>query len=84
MPPQRPDLVLTADIPHVELDILVSDRLNVETNCRDRCHVLPQLQLVENCRLASGIKPEHKQPHFFRSEDLAHHLGNLSPHFDRL
>ena len=31
MPPQRTDLVLTTDIPHGELDVLVLDRLDVET-----------------------------------------------------
>jgi hypothetical protein len=30
MPPQRADLVLTADIPHSELDVLVLDGLDVE------------------------------------------------------
>lgn len=30
MPPQRPDLVLSTNIPHGELDILILDRLNVE------------------------------------------------------
>ena len=30
MPPQRTDLVLTTDIPHGELDVLVLDSLNVE------------------------------------------------------
>lgn len=33
--PQRADLVLTADIPHGELDVLILDSLDVET-----CHVL--------------------------------------------
>jgi hypothetical protein len=31
MPPQRTDLVLTTDIPHGELDVLVLDSLDVET-----------------------------------------------------
>jgi len=30
MPPQRPDLVLSTDVPHGELDVLVFDRLDVE------------------------------------------------------
>ena len=33
VPPQRPDLVLPADIPHVELDVLVGHRLDVEPDC---------------------------------------------------
>jgi hypothetical protein len=31
MPPERTNLVLTADIPHGELDVLVLDSLDVET-----------------------------------------------------
>ena len=33
VPPERTNLVLSSDIPYVELDILVRDRLDVETNC---------------------------------------------------
>ena len=31
MPPQGSDLVLTTDIPHCKANVLVFDRLNVET-----------------------------------------------------
>lgn len=31
MPPKRPDLVLTADIPHCKTDVFVFYRLNVKT-----------------------------------------------------
>lgn len=33
VPPERTNLVLTTDIPNVELDVLVRYRLNVEANC---------------------------------------------------
>ena len=33
MPPQRSDLVLSTDIPHGELDVLVLDCLDVEAYC---------------------------------------------------
>ena len=36
VPPQRPDLVLSSDIPHVELDVLVCHRLHVKTDCTSR------------------------------------------------
>jgi len=36
MPPERADLVLTADIPHGELNVLVLDGLDVET-CGSTC-----------------------------------------------
>lgn len=54
MSPQRPDLVLPTHIPHVELDILVRHRLDVETDCRDRGDILVELELIEDC--CKGIK----------------------------
>jgi hypothetical protein len=32
--PEGTNLVLTPNIPHVKLDVLVCDSLNIETNCR--------------------------------------------------
>lgn len=46
MSPQRPDLVLASDVPDVELGVLVRDGLDVETDGRDRGHVLVELELV--------------------------------------
>ena len=37
--PQRPDLVLTADIPDRERDVLVLDRLDVEAWKGCQCHI---------------------------------------------
>lgn len=41
VPPQRTDLVLTTDIPHGERDVLVLDRLDVETCIPERSVVKP-------------------------------------------
>lgn len=49
MSPKRADLVLTANIPDIELYVFVCDGLDVETdswNCGD---ILVQLQFVKNC-----------------------------------
>ena len=40
MPPQRSYLVLSTHVPHVELNVLVRNGLNVEADCRDRCDIL--------------------------------------------
>lgn len=64
MSPQRSDLVLATNIPHVEFDVLVRHRLDVESHRGDRRHILAQLQLVQNRRLARSVKPQHQQPHF--------------------
>jgi hypothetical protein len=81
MSPQRTDLVLSTDIPHVKLDILVCNSLDVESDSGDGGHVLVQLELVQNGRLSGGIESQHKEAHLLGSEDLAHHLGDLSTHF---
>lgn len=48
MSPQRPNLVLTTNVPHVKLGVLVRYRLYVETNGRDGSNVLVELELVKN------------------------------------
>lgn len=48
MPPKRPNFVLSAYIPHIELSILVRHSLHIEAdgrNCRD---VGVELELVQN------------------------------------
>lgn len=50
MSPKRTDLVLTTDIPHIELDILIGDALDVESDGGDGGHVLvAEFQFVQNC-----------------------------------
>ena len=48
MSPQRPDLVLSANVPDVELDVLIGNRFDIETNGGNSGDVLVQLKLVEN------------------------------------
>lgn len=80
MSPQRTNLVLTADIPDVKLDILVRDRLDIEADSRNGGNILAELELVENSRLSSRIETEHEQAHLLGSEDLAHDFGQLAAH----
>jgi len=47
--PQRTNLVLTTDIPDIELYVLVGDTLDVESDGGDSGYVLVELQLVEDC-----------------------------------
>jgi hypothetical protein len=46
MSPERSDLVLAADIPDVELGVLVCDGLDVEADGGDGGYVLVELELV--------------------------------------
>ena len=82
VPPQRPDLVLAADVPDVEFHVLVGDGLDVEADGRDGGDVLPELELVQDGRLAGGVEAEHQEAHLLGSEDLAHHLAELAAHLD--
>ena len=56
MTPQRTDLVLAADVPDSEADVLVLHRLHVEPDGGNSGHDLAQLQLVKNRRLTSSVQ----------------------------
>jgi len=75
--PERTDLVLASDIPHVELDLLVGHCLNVETDSGDGGHVLAQFELVENGCLASRIKAEHKHTHLLVAKELRKQISHF-------
>lgn len=61
--PKRSNLVLATDVPHVEFDILVGNRLDVESDGRNGRHVLAELELVQDGRLSSGIETQHEKSH---------------------
>lgn len=80
VPPQGPDLVLTANVPDIKFDVFVGDSLDVEADGGDCGDVLAKLQLVEDGGLAGSIESQHEQSHLLGSEDLTHHLGELATH----
>jgi len=80
MSPQRTNLVLTSDVPNVELDILVCDRLDVESDGWYGCHGLVQLELVKNGRLAGSVEAKHEEPHFLVTEDAGEGFGDVATH----
>jgi hypothetical protein len=53
--PQRTDLVLTTDVPDVELGVFVGDGLDVEADGGDCCYILVQLEFVEDGCLARRV-----------------------------
>merc|ERR1712032_1663260 len=61
--PQWADLVLAADIPYSEADVLVLDSLHIETYRRDSCDHFTKFQFVKNCRFASSIEAHHQNAH---------------------
>mmetsp|Transcript_104587 Transcript_104587/g.253871 ORF Transcript_104587/g.253871 Transcript_104587/m.253871 type:complete len:230 (+) Transcript_104587:108-797(+) len=66
--PEGPDLVLAADVPHRERDVLVLDGLDVEADRGDGGDHLTQLQLVQDGGLASGIQTDHQDAHLLLAE----------------
>ena len=65
--PERPDLVLAADVPDRQVEVLVLEVLDVEADRRDRLHALVQLELVQHGRLARGVEAEHEQAPLLRA-----------------
>lgn len=63
MPPQRTDLVLSTDIPHGELDVLVLDGLNVEADGGDGGDDFTELELVQNGGLSCSVQTNHQDTH---------------------
>lgn len=55
MSPQRPDLVLSSNIPNIELYVLVGNGLDVESDGRNSSDALVELKLVKNgCRMLAA------------------------------
>jgi hypothetical protein len=59
----KSNLVLSADVPHGEADVLVLDGLDVETNGGDGGDDLTELELVKNGSLTGGIESDHQNTH---------------------
>lgn len=53
MPPQWTNLILTTHIPDVELDVLVGNILDVESDGGDGGHILVESQFIQNGYLIS-------------------------------
>ena len=63
MPPQCAELLLAADIPNSERDVLILQRLHIEANRRHRALRLPELQSIEYGRLAGVVEAKHEDAH---------------------
>ena len=75
MSPEKSDLVLTTDIPHIEADVFVFDGLDVEANSGDGVDDLSELELVEDGGLASGVKTDHEDSHLSGADHALPNFG---------
>ena len=78
--PEKSDLVLTTDVPHVEGDVLVLNSLNVESNCWDGVDDLTELQLVEDSCLSGGIETDHENAHLAGADHALPDVGEKVSH----
>mmetsp|Transcript_114121 Transcript_114121/g.369113 ORF Transcript_114121/g.369113 Transcript_114121/m.369113 type:complete len:215 (-) Transcript_114121:23-667(-) len=81
VPPELADLVLPADVPDREVDVLVLHDLDVEAHRGDRRHDLTELQLVQDRRLACSVQAHHDYPHLALAYDAIPQLRHGEAHY---
>jgi len=67
MSPERSDLVLSTDIPHCELNVLVLDGLDVEADCGNGGDDFAELELIQDRGLSGSVQANHQDAHFLLS-----------------
>mmetsp|Transcript_34536 Transcript_34536/g.86823 ORF Transcript_34536/g.86823 Transcript_34536/m.86823 type:complete len:287 (-) Transcript_34536:180-1040(-) len=75
VPPERPNLVLAANVPHGEGDVLMLDRLDIEANGGDGSHDLAKLELVQDGRLPGGVEAHHDDAKRLARGNAGHHIS---------
>ena len=80
MSPQGPYFVLTTNIPDSKADILIFHSFNIEANCGNGCHNLPQLKLVQYCRFSSGVETNHENSHVSHAKKALEKRRECEPH----
>ena len=78
--PQRPELCLAAHIPDGEVNVLVDDAFNVESDGGDGVDDLPQLQLVQHRGLPRVVQAQHQDAGRGRAEETVHQRWNKNTH----
>merc|ERR1719379_2038017 len=78
--PERTNLVLAADVPDGEADVLVLNGLDVEADRGDRSHHLPELQLVQDRGLPGRVQADHEDSHLLLAEHALPDAREGEPH----
>jgi len=74
MPPKWPDFILTSDVPDGEVDVLILDRFDIETDGRNGSHDFAQFELVQDCRLTRSVEADHQYPHLLLANQASQQL----------
>ena len=75
---QRPNTILTANIPYVQVEALVLNRFHIESDRRDCRHMLAKLQLVQDRCLSCSIESQHETPSITVLEIALEHVEEVS------
>ncbi len=83
VPPEGPYNRLPTDIPDGEVDVLVGDRLHVETDGWDGDSGFTQLQSIQHGGFTGGVETHHEDPHVaFEVEETLPYGGKYETHVD--
>jgi hypothetical protein len=61
VPPKSPDMILTTDISNIHVEAILFDGFDIESDGRDSCSRLIQLQFVEYGCLSGRIELQHQE-----------------------
>lgn len=70
LPPVWSNACLTSEIPHLELEIFVDHRLDIEADGGDGGDHLPGLESVQDGRLAGAIKTQDQDSHLLGANQV--------------
>ena len=69
MAPETSDLICAANVPCVQIVLLVCDCFHVEADRWNGGHYLTELQPIQHRRLAGGVESESEQSNLGRLEE---------------
>ena len=70
LPPVWPNACLTSEVPHLELEIFVHDRLDIEADGGDGGDHFSGLESVQDGRLAGAVKTQDKDSHLLGANQV--------------
>lgn len=78
--PEGAELILSSDVPHGELEVLVLNGLNIEANGGNSGDDLAELELEEDSGLTGGIEADHEDADLLLAEQALEGGGDGLTH----
>jgi len=79
--PEGAEAGLATDVEHLELEVLVGDSGDVETNSGDGGVGFTEFELAQNSGLTSGVKTDHDRTDFTLGKDEVPKSRKFTAHF---